>query len=112
MATTAAPAGAMVTSVSTPRSVAATPAAYRKLVTVARMVPVMAAPSEPIASSVAVVVMVANTTIQSRIRPTGYHSSGTGSAAGVGPAAAGRPSRARCPSHQAGSAIVTAKAMP
>ena len=42
----------------------------------------MDGPSEPIVSSVAVVINVAKITIQSRIRPTGYHSSAAASFAG------------------------------
>ena len=62
--------------------------------------------------SAAIVVKVAKLAIQSRIRPTGYDSSSGGAAPLPGEAlpSTGRPSSARCPSHQAGSATVNAKA--
>ncbi|MGY4288345.1 hypothetical protein ACVWXO_007565 [Bradyrhizobium sp. LM2.7] len=65
-------------------------------------------------SSAAIVVNVAKPAIHSRMRPTGYHSiSGAagGSVAGGVALATCRPSNTRWPSHQAGSATVTAKAM-
>ena len=80
-----------------------------------RSAPVMASASLPSVSSAAIVVNAAKPMIQSRMRPTGYHSrSGATCDAplpGGMPPVSGRPSNARCPSHQAGSATVTTKAM-
>ncbi len=80
-----------------------------------RNVSAMAAASVPSVSSAAKVVTTAKPDIQSRIRPTGYHS--ISGAAGVASSSPGRltgaerPSSARCPSHQAGRATETVKAM-
>jgi hypothetical protein len=118
MATIAAAAGAIVTSASIHCSVSPVEAASRGPMIrnrPRRIAPVMLAASLPSVSRAAIVVSTAKPAIQSRMRPTGYHSS-TG-AAGDAPLPAatavvtGRPSKARCPSHQAGSATVTTKAM-
>jgi hypothetical protein len=103
--------GAIFTKASIPRWVGVISADSIKLVSAARIVPVMVDASDPSVSSVAAVVIAAKTTTQSRIRPTGYHSSEADASDGAVPAASGRPSRARCPSHQAGSAMARTKAM-
>ncbi len=81
----------------------------------ARIASVMVAASVPNVSSAAIVVRTAKPAIQSRRRPIGYHSSvgeaGAPPSLDGAASATGRPSRARCPSHQAGSAIVMAKVM-
>ncbi len=75
----------------------------------------MVAASLPNVSSTAIVVSTAKPVVQSRMRPTGYHSNtGIGGDAPLPEVTAfgtGRPSNARCPSHQAGRAIAMAKAM-
>src|SRR5258708_29799255 len=75
----------------------------------------MVAASVPTVSRAAIVVIATKPAIQSRMRPTGYHS--RSGAAGEAPSPheaslfAGRANEARGPSHQAGSATVMAKAI-
>ncbi|MGY4418352.1 hypothetical protein ACVWY2_000777 [Bradyrhizobium sp. JR6.1] len=78
-----------------------------------RKVPVTVSASDPSVSSAAAVVMTAKAATQSRIRPTGYHSSTGGCGVVPSPAAPaiGRPSSARWPSHQPGRATIIANAM-
>ena len=80
-----------------------------------RSVPVMVSASAPSVSKPTIVIRTAKPAIQSRMRPTGYHSiTGVAGAAPLSDPACGqpaRPSNARWPSHHAGSATVTTKAM-
>jgi hypothetical protein len=90
-----------------------TSAARRMRIRPLRMVSWMLAASVPSISRAAKVVRAAMTPIQSRMRPTGYHSNcGVVASGAKASCAVGRPSKARCASHQAGRATATAKLMP
>src|SRR5205085_2182154 len=76
-----------------------------------RSVPLIVAASVPSASRATTVVNAPNPDIQSRMRPGGYHSrSGATLDAPLADETllvAGRPSKTKCPSHQAGVATAT-----
>ena len=117
IATIVAAAGAIFTSASINCSISPVDPASRPLRTRSkprRNVALMVPPSVPSVSRAAMVASAAKPAIQSRIRPIGYHSrsDATGAAPLLGATLLlpGRPSRARCPSHQAGNATVTTKA--
>ncbi len=118
-ATATAAAGARLTSASTQCSASSLKGASRGSNSRSkprRSTAVIEAASLPSVSRAAIVLRVAKPAIHKRMRPTGYHSRSSATTGGASgdevPTMTGRPSKARWPSHHAGSATVITKAIP
>ena len=105
--------GPIMTSASTARSVSPWGMLARLRMTrirKPRKAALIVSASLPNVRNALIVVMLANTATHARIRPSGYQSSAGARLASCGSFETGRASRVRCPSHHAGSAMVSANA--